>query len=77
VTIEVGPGDGTVLELAAGAHVVSVRYVEIKQAEAHVPAGTLRQSLMVAPGTALLLSLQGGRSSPDGMMYVAPRLMTR
>jgi hypothetical protein len=77
VTIEVEPGARTVLELAPGPYVISVRYVEIKQAEANRPAGSLSQSLTVSPGKAVLLSLQGGRSSPDGMLFVPPRLVTR
>lgn len=77
VTIEIGPGARRVLELAPGSYVVSVRYVEIKQAVANRPKGSLSQPLTASPGKAVLLSLQGGRSSPDGLIYVPPRLVTR
>jgi hypothetical protein len=77
VTIEVGPGASTVLELAPGPRVISVRFVEIDQAVANRPEGSLSQSVTVSPGEAVLLSLQGGRSSPDGMIFVLPRLVTK
>jgi hypothetical protein len=56
---------------------VKIHYVEIKQAEANRPKGVVEQLIEVSPGKAVLLSLTGGRSSPDGLIFVAPQIVSK
>jgi hypothetical protein len=63
-----------VLEIAPGTYLVKVFYVEIKQAVAGRPKGFLSESFSVSPGKAAVLSFQGGRSSPEGMVFIPPKL---
>jgi hypothetical protein len=76
-TIEIEPGENTVISLEPGNHIVRLRYVEVKQAEAHRPKGTLDQPVAVSAGEAVLLSLEGGRSSPGASIVVAPRVVAK
>jgi len=77
VGIEIGTGAGTVLEIAPGTYLVRVHYVETDQAVPWRPQGSLSESIVVSPGKAVILCLQGGRSSPEGSIFVPPLLVFR
>jgi hypothetical protein len=71
---EIGPDAEAVLEIAPGAYLVTVFYVEISQAVPDRPQGFLSGSFSVAPGKAAVLYLQGGRSSPESFIFISPEL---
>jgi len=77
VGIEIGIGAETVLEIAPGTYLVSVRYVETSQVVPWRPEGSLNESIVISPGKAVLLCLQGGRSSPEGSIFIPPELGLR
>ena len=73
--IEIEPGGETVLEVDPGTYLVRVHYVEIAMVVAFRPQGTLSEYIVVSPGKAVLLDLQGGRSSPEGSIFIPPVLV--
>ena len=70
--IEIGMGAASVFEISPGTYLVTVHYVEINQAVMGRPQGALSESIAVSSGRAVLLSLQGGRSSPEGSIFLPP-----
>jgi hypothetical protein len=72
---EIGTGAGVVLEIVPGAYSVSVFYEEISQGVAWRPRGSVDASFSVSPGKAVVLYMQGGRSSPDGLFFIPPELV--
>jgi hypothetical protein len=72
---EIGMGAGAVLEVAPGSYLVEVSYAETGMVVMTRPKGTLEGSFTVSPGKAAILSFQGGRSSPEGMVFLAPELV--
>ena len=77
MSIEIGNGAETVLEIAPGTYLVRVHYVETGQVVPWRPQGSLSESIAVSPGKAGLLRLQGGRSSPEGSIYIPPELVLK
>lgn len=77
VGIEIGIGGETVLEIAPGALLISVHYVETSMVVLGRPQGFLSKSISVMPGKAALLSFQGGRSSPESSIFIPPVLVIR
>jgi hypothetical protein len=77
VGIEIGVGGETVLEIAPGVLLISVHYVETSMVVLGRPQGFLSESISVMPGKAVLVSFQGGRSSPEGSMFIPPLLVVR
>jgi ubiquinone/menaquinone biosynthesis C-methylase UbiE len=71
---EIGPSAEAVLEIAPGAYLVKVFYVEISQAVPDRPQGFLSGTFSVSPGKATVLHLQGGRSSPESFIFIPPEL---
>jgi hypothetical protein len=71
---EIGNGANATLEITPGTYLVNVSYIEIKQVEFGRPSGTLSASFTVLPGKAAILCLQGGRSSPESLMFFPPGL---
>jgi hypothetical protein len=74
---EIRPGDETVLEIAPETYRVNVLFVEIVQAAAARPEGTLSVVVSISPGKAAILSFQGGNSSPDRPIYIPPELVVK
>jgi len=74
---EIGPGKEAVIEVEPGAHLLKVSWVEIRQVEAFRPKGDHTETLSLEPGEAAILYLQGGRSSPDGLLSIPPKLVLR
>jgi hypothetical protein len=74
---EITMGAEEVLEIEPGTILVSVYYVETAMAVMGRPSGSLEETVTVAPGKAAILVLQGGRSSPDGLVYVPPVLVEK
>lgn len=72
---EIGTGAESVLEIAPGTYLVRVSYVETGQAVPWRPKGSLSESFTISPGRAVILYLQGGRSSPEGLISVPPALV--
>jgi hypothetical protein len=77
MVIEIGVGAETALEIPPGTSFVTVHYVELGQAVPGRPQGSLSESIVVSPGKAVLLSLQGGRSSPASSIFIPPVLALR
>jgi hypothetical protein len=77
VGIEIGIGAATVFEIAPGTYLIRVHYVETGQVVPWRPQGSLNESIAVSPGKAVLLCLQGGRSSPEGSIFIPPVLVLR
>jgi hypothetical protein len=71
---EIGPGAEAVVEIAPGSYLVSVSYVETNQVLPYRPEGALGESFTVSPGKAVILHLKGGRSSPESLIFIAPKL---
>ncbi|NIS80250.1 MAG: hypothetical protein GTO14_08580 [Anaerolineales bacterium] len=70
----VGVGAETVLEIAPGTYLVRVDYAETGVVVPWRPQGSLSESIKLSPGEAVLLCLQGGRSSPEGSIFIPPVL---
>jgi hypothetical protein len=68
-------GAEAVFEIPPGTYVVRIFYMEIEPIVMGRPEGFLNESFSVSPGRAALLSFQGGRSSPDGLIYIPPELV--
>lgn len=71
---EIAPGQETVLEIAPGAYVAKVFYVEANQVLGFRPKGSLSELITVSPGEATIVRFQGGRSSPNTLFFVPPEL---
>jgi hypothetical protein len=74
---EIRPGDEATIEIAPGAYRVNVLFIETVQVTGWRPEGTLTQEVAIAPGTAAILSFQGGNSSPDRPIYIPPELVIK
>jgi hypothetical protein len=75
--VEIGAGAESVLEIPPGMFLISVHYVETNQALPWRPQGVLSESIEVSPGEAVVLRLQGGRSSPQSSMFLPPVLVSK
>ncbi len=74
---EIDAGAATVLEIAPGSYVVNVFYVESSQVWAFRPKGSLSESVTLPSGRAAVVRLAGGRSSPEGLIFVPPELVLK
>jgi hypothetical protein len=72
---QIDPGAETVLEIAPGAYLATVSYVESNQVVPFRPEGSLSASFSVSPGKAIVLCLEGGRSSPEALISIPPKLV--
>jgi len=72
---EISMGEEAVVEIAPGAYLVMVFYGETTQTVAGRPKGSLSASFTVSPEKAVILCLQGGRSSPEGLIFLPPELV--
>lgn len=77
LTREVVPGQSATLAIAPGKYRVSVSFVELAQAAPDRPQGSLSVTVDIAAGRAAIVRLEGGRSSPEGMLYVPPELVVK
>jgi hypothetical protein len=64
-------------EIVPGSYQVKVFYVESSQVLAFRPEGSLSELVTVGPGEAAILRLEGGRSSPEGMIFIPPKLSVK
>jgi len=72
---EIRMGEEAVVEITPGAYLVMVFYGETTQTAAGRPRGSLNASFTVSLGQAVILCLQGGRSSPEGLVFLPPELV--
>lgn len=70
----IAAGEKEAFEIAPGSYQVKVFYVESSQVWAFRPEGSLSELVTVGPGEAAILRLEGGRSSPEGMIFIPPKL---
>lgn len=73
----ISAGAKEAFEIAPGSYQVKVFYVESSQVWAFRPEGSLSKLVTVGPGEAAILRLEGGRSSPEGMIFIPPKLSVR
>lgn len=75
--IEIGSGESTILELSPGTFLVTVDYAEAGVVVPFRPQGSLSRTIVVSPGKAVLLSFEGGRSSPEASIFIPPVLILK
>lgn len=75
--IEIAPGAATVQGIEPGTYRITVSYVEIEQVVGFRPKGSVTIPFTVAPAKAVIVSLEGGRSSPESLLFIPPELVLK
>lgn len=75
--VEIAPGAAGGYGIEPGTYRVTVSYVEIKQVVGFRPKGSVTIPFTVFPARAVIVSLQGGRSSPESLLFIPPELVLK